>query len=142
MDFSRWPLTDDIHARAPVDRVAVRVTSRGVSFNPQKRVLTGDSSTPIPTRPILACMRSQPNFQDLTAVRFGRFRVIGLAAQKLGHWVVRCDCGTYSTRASKAIKNPANHVDRCEHCRHLAFLQASERYRRLGRRADAIRDES
>jgi hypothetical protein len=116
--FSRWAMTDDIHARAPVDRLAAKVTRPGFRFDPQKRIQTDDSPNPLPTRLITPAMLASPNFQDLTGVRFGRFRVIGMAKHKKKHWVVRCACGIYSTRCSKAIKNPANHVDRCEHCRH------------------------
>lgn len=118
---------DDIHARAPVDRVAVRVSGPGEHFEPRKCVLTNDSDLPLAARPAPA------NARDLTGLRFGRFVVIGFSSDHRGHWVVRCDCGRYSTRRARAIKNRANSDDRCEHCRHLAFLQRDAYWWRTGR---------
>ncbi|HEX7718421.1 MAG TPA: hypothetical protein VF389_01325 [Woeseiaceae bacterium] len=124
----------DIHARTPVDRVAARVVcARGEYFTPNKQVLTNDSEMPLATRPVPA------NTEDLTGRRFGRFVVLGLSRDLTGRWVVRCSCGRCSMRRSRAVTNPENGQDRCEHCRHLAFLKREERWRRTGRDAD-IRD--
>lgn len=38
--------------------------------------------------------------------------------------------------AKKAVLNPENAQDRCEHCRHLAFLKREEIWRRDGRDVD------
>lgn len=130
---------DDIYSRVPVDRVAVWVAGPGEHFNPTKRVQANDSEEPIATRPARISERNADGFLDLTGQRVGRFMVLGLARDFARQWVVRCDCGRYSTRHAKAIKNPANTQDRCEHCRHLAFLKRDERWRRTGRDVD-IRD--
>lgn len=127
---------DDVHARVPVDRVAVRVTGGGVHFYPNKKIQTADSPVPIAIREINRSERANPEFVDLTGSRIGRFTVIGAAKYVLGRWVVRCDCGTYSLRSSRAIKNAANSQDRCEQCRHLAALKREEYYRRTGRDTD------
>lgn len=127
---------DDIHSRKPVDRLAAQVVQPGVHFTPEKKVLSNDSDTPIAVRPIPKAARSAKNFDDLTGRKFGRFTVIGLARDFKKQWVVRCDCGRYSTRHSKAVKNPANEQDRCEHCRHLAYLKREEHWRRTGRDRD------
>lgn len=130
---------DDIHARVPVNRVAVWVTGPGEHFNPRKRVQTNDSEAPIETRPFTSVERNAEGFIDLTGRRVGRLTVLGIAREFTRQWVVRCDCGRYTTRTAKAIKNPGNTQDRCEHCRHLAFLKREYFWRRTGRDAD-IRD--
>lgn len=119
----------DIHARVPVDRLAARVVGGGVSFVPNKRVLNNDSEMPIATRPFSRVELKAEGFADLSGRRVGRFTVLGIARDFNRQWVVRCDCGRYSTRTAKAIKNPANSVDRCEHCRHLAFILRDDRMR-------------
>lgn len=128
---------DDLHARAPVDRVAVRVVLlAGEHFDPNKKVLTNDSETPLATRFPTKGEALNPEFADLTGRRFGRFVVVGIARDFCPQWVVRCACGRYSTRKAKAIRNPENTQDRCEHCRHLAFLKREEVWRRTGKAAD------
>lgn len=128
---------DDIHARAPVDRVAVRVVLfAGEHFDPRKKVLTNDSEMPLKIAGITKAMRLCPTFEDLTGKRFGRFTVLGIAEDFNGQWVVRCDCGRYSTRRKKSVLNPKNTQDRCEHCRHLVYLRREEHWRRTGRDVD------
>ncbi len=127
---------DDIHARAPVDRVAARVVfSTGEHFDPNKQVLRNDSETPLRVTPVTKAMLKSGSFVNLTGLRFGRFTVLGVAKDFPG-WVVRCDCGRYSTRRAKAIKNPANAQDRCDHCLHLAYLQRNEIWRRTAHRSE------
>lgn len=128
---------DDIHARAPVNRIAVRVVLfKGEHFDPDKKVLTNDSETPLRVAQITRAMRMCPTFEDLTGKRFGRFVVLGISEDFNGQWVVRCNCGRYSTRRKKSVLNPSNTQDRCEHCRHLAFLKREEVWRRTGRDVD------
>lgn len=129
----------EMHARVPVDRVAAWVTGPGEHFTPRNKVLTNDSEFPIETRHPTVGERNTNGFIDLTGRRVGRFTVIGVARHFAAQWVVRCDCGRYSTRRAKAIKNAENTQDRCEHCRYLASLKRSELWRRTGRSAN-IRD--
>jgi len=134
---------DEIIARAPINRQAAEVTGPGTHFDPKKKIQTKDSDTPIPVRSPLASEKSNPCFKDLAGIRFGRFVVLGIFADSkpgIGlRWVVKCSCGVYSVRAGKAIKNPENTQDRCEHCRYLAYLKRNECWRRTGRQPD-IRD--
>jgi hypothetical protein len=130
---------DDIHARVPVDRVAALVTGTGEHFEPNIRVQTKDSDTPLRVAPITRQLRMCPTFDDLTGNRAGRLTVLGLSADFNRQWVVRCDCGRYSTRRKKSILNPENTQDRCAHCRYLAFLKRNEVWRRTGKDVD-IRD--
>ena len=126
----------DIHARAPINKLAAIVVCKGVHFIPHKKVNTNDSELPLVTTPITSAMRHNSSFEDLTGRRIGRFTVLGLSKDFGGTWVVRCDCGTYSTRKKKAILNTANEQDRCEHCRHLAYLQREEFFRRTAKHLD------
>lgn len=126
----------DIHARVPIDRTAATAISKGVEFIPQKAVVNRDTDLPIAARPATTAERNNKSFVDLTGNRFGRFVVVGISDEFAARWVVRCDCGRYTTRTAKAIKNPSNAIDRCEHCRHLAHLRRDEYWRRTGRELD------
>ncbi|MCX8796617.1 hypothetical protein [Vibrio parahaemolyticus] len=68
---------------------------------------------------------------DLTGKKFGRFTVTGLLYK--GKWQVRCACGNYSARKTKAINNPNNNQDCCEVCRELLYLQRNESHRSQGK---------
>lgn len=129
----------DIYDRTAINKTAALVVGAGTHYTPNKKVQTNDSDLPIETRAITKSELCQPCFIDLTGSRIGRLTVIGAAREFKGSWVLRCDCGTYTTRKSKAIKNTENIQDRCEHCRHLAFLKRNEQWRRTGRCSD-IRD--
>jgi len=124
---------NDIHARVPINRIAARVTSGGSAYNPLKSVKNYDTDLPIQTRQSTPIERRASGFIELSGRRVGRLAVIGLASAIPARWVLRCDCGRYTTRTAKAIKNPKNTNDRCEHCRHLAFLKCEEHWRRTGR---------
>lgn len=126
----------DLHARKPINKTAAIVISRGVHYEPNKIVQTNDSDLPIATRPITKEEFKQQCFVNLTGFRVGRLSVIGVARDFKGKWVVRCDCGIYSTRRAKSIKNPENVQDRCEHCRNLAFLKRNEHWRKTGKVSD------
>lgn len=108
---------DKIIASVPIDKTAALVTGKGYQYTPDKKVLTADQSFPIPTRSVAK------NMPDLTGLRCGRLVVIGLARDTAKRWVVRCDCSTFTLRTAKAIRNPANGGDKCEHCRHLDHLK-------------------
>ena len=127
-----------IYSLAPVNATAARVVSSGQHYEPSKVITNLDTDLPIKTRPVTATLLKDPNFTDLTGIMFGRFTVIGLEANSNGGlWVVRCQCGRYATRRSKAIRNKNNIVDRCEHCRHLAHKKRNELWRRTGISKDA-----
>ena len=124
-------MVDGVRANRPVDRVAVRVAfAKGEAYEPTKKIVTRDSDAPIAWRG----MRSvdvRSGRENLAGRRFGRFVVLGIAVEGHG-WVVRCQCGRYSVRNAKAICNPRNSADRCEHCRHVAYLKRAEFFRRTG----------
>ena len=118
----------DLHARTPVDQVARRVISEGVAWalnmKPGTYLL---SETPLPTRPVPVTTGID---KDLTGTRVGRLVVTGLHRDINRRWVLRCDCGWFTTRSAKAIKNPGNSSDMCERCRRLDYVQREEKIRR------------
>ena len=111
---------EKIGTSTPVNKCAALVTGKGYQYIPDKKIQTSDSDTPIPTRDATDTEKKNPVFQDLTGCL----------------WVVRCQCGTYSKRRKKAILNPENVQDRCEQCRHLAFLRRTDVYLRTGKNPD------
>lgn len=129
----------DVYTRKPVNKTAATVIATGTHFIPAKKIQTNDSDLPLAIRPLHKIELARKEFQDLTGRTVGRLTVQGYSLDFPSHWVVRCVCGRYSTRRARAIKNPENTQDRCEHCRHLASLKRSEMYRRTGKDSD-IRD--
>ena len=109
-DYSR------IFASAPANATAAKVVSRsGEVFNPNiRRDNRQRWDAPPPTIPI---PENQPQFTNLTGVSYGRMRVIGYHGKS--RWVVRCTCGDYELRSSKAILNPLNAGDRCFDCQYI-----------------------
>ena len=81
--------------------------------------------------------------KDLKGIKFGRFEVIGKAIKDWTIsqccWIVRCSCGDYETRRSRAILNPANRGDRCCKCRAVANERREYEWRTNGVRLD-VRD--
>lgn len=124
---------DSILKLSPINSLARIVTMRGEQYAPDKKVLTGDREFPIPVRKPTHNELGMPEFVNLTGKNVGRLTVLGMAKSMKGKWVVRCSCGIYTTRHSRALKNPANADDMCEHCRHLEYLKKAERFRTTGK---------
>lgn len=122
----------------PVNKTASIVTQKGFEYIPKKVILTLESKNPLPIMEPRKQEKMQPNFIDLKGHSFARFKVIGRYALGKG-WVCRCACGVYCVRSRKAILNKENTQDRCEECRHLAYLKRDDYYRRTRKDAD-IRD--
>lgn len=120
-------MIDDIYARRAVNTTAARVMAKGVHFVGDKKILTADSELPIKTRALPL------NMEDLHGFKFGRMVVIGVAAEVRGRWVVKCNCGVYTLRTTKAVKNRANKIDCCEQCRHLMHLKKQDAFLRMSK---------
>ncbi|MCK5612533.1 hypothetical protein KAR91_62255 [Candidatus Pacearchaeota archaeon] len=121
---------DKFITKKPINKTAALVVGKGYEYTPDKKIQTADQDTPIPTKPILK------NQLDLTGYKVGRLTVIGLSDKKhkkYALWVARCDCGVYTERRAKTIRNEANSDDCCELCRHLNKLKRDERRRRTGK---------
>jgi hypothetical protein len=125
---------DKLLASRPVNQAAARTMGRGVHYEPDKVIAQRHWSAPPPTIPAAQVKDPAGTFVDLSGIKFGRFVVIGylgkLNPKKAALWLVRCACGDYESRASKAIRNPENRGDRCCNCQHLAFLKRRECYLR------------
>lgn len=119
-----------------IDRVAYRVTRPGEHWdqsNKQISCLTFDAPPPMrSTKRRYREMRPE----NLAGRRIGRLTVVGYwgragegnegsISQK---WVCRCDCGLYVVRTGKTIKAARDPDDKCEYCRHLAFVKRSYEY--------------
>src|SRR5947209_12093599 len=98
---------DAVLASVPNGATAGRVTSRGEHWTPKRQLSPGELhwDTPPPMfawRPGL--MQGLPDF---TGHKFGRMTVLGLMKVRPGgeglRWVVRCACGDYEVRKTKAV---------------------------------------
>ena len=122
----------------PINKTAGIVVSKGFRYSPNKKAGSALFDTPPALKPAPS-LTDNESFTDLTGTRFGRLVVFGMSAQFKKRWVCRCDCGKYTMRSSKAIKNPENRGDRCDLCRHHAFLIRARRWKETGRDID-VRD--
>lgn len=125
---------DKLLASRPVNSAAARVLGSGVHYQSNKVIAQRHWTSPPKTIPINEVNDTVGSFVDLSGTTFGRLTVIGylgkLNPKKAALWLVRCACGDYESRTSKAIRNPENYGDRCGHCQHLAFLKRREAYLR------------
>jgi hypothetical protein len=139
---------DRVITSAPVDRVAAQVTSTGTHFAPKLK----PAETYIHQETPLGISLPPKALAHLVGRKFGRFTVIGFIPNKrkapddialngreiaqtisgTACWLVRCLCGTYETRKSKAIRNPANRTDACRACRQWRYLRREEYKKRHG----------
>lgn len=119
---------DRLATSTPVDKQTALSTSKGFVYEPDKTVTVREWDAP----PKLKFPREKA--LDLTGVRFGRLTAIGMDATKTmtkhtyPTWVCRCDCGRYTSRRAKSIKNPNNNEDRCAQCLHVKHLQRRGRW--------------
>lgn len=124
------------HNFLPVNKTAVRVVSKGESYQPDCKIQNPEFIGPPAVIPRHQ-LPSTPGFIDLTGRKKGRFTVLGLMAGEKGKWVVRCVCGTYTTRSAKSIKsvetNPNAELDACRHCMHIAYRKREDIFRRTGK---------
>lgn len=122
--MARNDIWDKLAASAPVNADAARALGRGgPSYEPAKKVTQNLWDAP----PKMRKVKLWQGETDLAGTKFGRLTAIGpwadAPAARHALWVCRCSCGKYVSRSSKAIKNPANTSDRCDLCRHTAFLR-------------------
>lgn len=128
----------EIH-RVPINKTAAIVTGKGVEYQPNCQINCDEYVGPPETVPVKE-LALNPSFVDLTGRKKGRFTVIGLMKDKKGRWLVRCVCGTYTTRSAKSIKgadsNPNAHLDACRRCTHEAYRKREYIYRTTGKDVD------
>jgi len=126
---------EKIAARAPVDKTAALVVSRGVHFEPKnvkKRAFTIRSKNALPTVNPRGRrdLEKSTGWENLTGRKYGRLTVVGLfdmGDNRAGLWVVKCCCGNYETRNKKQILNTRGYrshaTDACDECRHMNLLK-------------------
>lgn len=129
----------------PVDRVAARVTSQSKNnweFDPNKNAhFKRVWDVPPKMRPIHEDSLRHDQFIDFTGKTKGQLTVVGLfdnttnkkgqtkkRTRKQAWWVVRCVCGKYTIRSTRALKNPKNRNDRCHCCQKVACMKRHRDY--------------
>jgi hypothetical protein len=117
----------DISNRSPVNRAAALVTGKGFKYKSSKIIDCFHSIGPPPIDRAKC---------DYLRLRKGRLTILGYLLNKTSKLVVRCDCGIYTVRTVKAIKNKNNKADMCQECKHLIYLKRYEIYRRTGKQVE------
>lgn len=124
---------DEIAKRTPLDRAAANSLIQGAHFEFDARLLyqcRSETPLPITTRKVIRNSYSPPWMKDeheeFTGRIFGRLTVLGrfdcpeMERKGKTRWVVRCTCGIYETRRSKALREQSNLAcQMCSHCRLL-----------------------
>ena len=111
---------------------------------------SGDNYEPKVTQPARLHWDAPPRLmplpkeaENLAGRKMGRLTVIGYFGShhkdRGSRWVVRCLCGGYEVRTSKAIRNPANKLDCCWKCHHLADIQKSVEFLRTGKNQETAK---
>lgn len=119
MPKNRRSVFDEILSSSPANRSAATVTSKGTHYVPDMKIAEHivHSDAPLPMKPL----PNDPSCVDLRGVKYGRLTVLGMADTKRGNgsnggaWVVRCACGDYEHRTTRAIRR-AHPEDRCKVC--------------------------
>lgn len=126
---------DRILTSTPLNKTAAVVArGKGVHWTPELKGGHAHYDAPKPVLPF------PDPAKDLTGTTLGRLKVIGYVGTTPGsggnsgpRWLVRCQCGRYEERRTKAIKNPANWVDRCQECHALVKIRSREYFHRTGK---------
>lgn len=111
-------------SKNPVNKTASLVIRVGVHYEPKKGLNSYDSEVPLPVHPMKEC--------NIVGLRAGLLVVLGYSANKDYLCVARCNCGIYTLRQPKAMKNPKN-FDACDRCRHVAHLKRKDLWFNSGR---------
>lgn len=119
----------------PVNSGARRVLGGGAHWKPKTGVdktFVREEVGTLPTRPVP--LATKPH--DLTGKTFGQLTVKGLGLKKKGNasaaWVVRCSCGAWEHRKSKALTNPGDPaLLACRDCCAMIEIRRGNRPARL-----------
>lgn len=128
-------------ASVPVNTTAARVLGGGTHYEPARKPLSSRQGPDVRASvdPIPVSLEGQalvPYAHEIVGRQFGRWRVIGYAAQQprsksgKASWVVKCSCGRYETRTRRAIQRAPESGDCCWEC--MNFKTMKRRYRDLG----------
>lgn len=129
---------DRIITSVPANATAGRVMSRGEHWEPEGPMPPGLQHWKSPP-PLRRFVKTESNI-DLTGKAWGRFTVVGLAAESANdgaRWIVRCVCGDYEARSAKTIKSALAGLSadntlsfQCYYCYSWKAVQA--RYKKKG----------
>lgn len=105
-------------ARSPRSRQdAIATFSGGINCPVESFCLCWDTCPPLKEV-------AHPDAPKLHGQRFGRLTAIGWHADGHSRWVVRCDCGAYETRSTKALRNPQGYPNKmCSRCARIEKLK-------------------
>ncbi len=107
----------------PINRASARVASKGVHYDHRCQ----DRNTPH--------WHIMPEVCDINPIsgiragqRKGRLVVTGkypqnVSKKRTARYVVRCDCGRFTIRCAKSIRNSKNKNDMCGECRQVENLK-------------------
>lgn len=138
---------DAIVASVPLDKTAARVMGKGVHYEREMKPAPTQvraSVDPLPTASS-ALIAGLDVYKELVGNTFGRWRVIGFAANQgtqnsNATWVVKCSCGRYEHRKAKAIRRAPMTGDCCAECRNLQYIKRA--YKELGSKpVDAFQEK-
>ena len=114
----------------PINKLAARVVSKGVKYSPAlKPGSEVEQKVPFPVREL---SEIPPDLRHLIGYRFGRLTVMGFSHIPK-RWSVRCSCGIFCIRTTKAICNPKNVNDACCACRAILQLLRNDHFKRTGK---------
>lgn len=111
-----------IKRRLPVNKSAALIISKGGGYYPklnQNKVKEIGDTKIRPEYIIRPRFGTEfPIFKELVNLKYGSMKVLGLSLERQKRWVVYCECGIYSFRAAKSIKNALrnNLGDSCQAC--------------------------
>lgn len=130
---------DRIAASTPQNATAARVTAKGEHYDPKINFDTHDHwDAPPKMLPFSAVDKLHGTLPNLAGHKVGRVTAVGVYADPKNtsrglRWVVRCVCGDYELRSTKALRNPVNTDDECRKCYHWKVTK--KRLERLGSRS-------
>jgi len=130
---------DRIAASSPQNATAARVTGRGEHYDPVIKFNTQEHwDAPPKMKRFAAADHGHGTLPNLLGIKVGRLSVLGVYDDPTQtgrglRWVVRCVCGDYELRSTKAMRNPSNNEDQCRKCDH--WQRTKFRLARLGSRS-------
>lgn len=121
----------------PVNKTASRILNSGIHYDYDVKNKSYHSENPMPIicKEKIQLLKLNPLFIDFTGYTHGYFKVIGLCRDFNKRWLVRCSCGDYEIRSTKAIKNHItnNHsTDRCAKCEDLKRIRKIASAKQMG----------
>lgn len=134
---------DRVMTSAPQSKQAAVVRDgQGTDNGEDKDYGLATTIAPPPLRPV------PPDTEDWTGRVVGRLRVIGLIKKRKGErsskkaaWCVKCVCGLYCRRTTKALRASAATSSGCERCNEEAYKRQHGDQKRIRAVRAAIQEQ-